>query len=104
MLSVEQALERILGAMTPLPAEQVSVADGLGRVLAKDIVARRTQPPAAMSAMDGYAVRARDVASVPATIERTPRATISSRRSGAMVPIPPIMIPRLPGFAKPHMA
>jgi molybdopterin molybdotransferase len=69
MLSVEQALERILGAMAPLPGEQISVADGLGRVLASDIVARRTQPPAAMSAMDGYAVRAADVAVVPATLK-----------------------------------
>ena len=69
MLSVEQALDRILGAMAPLPAEQISVADGLGRVLAEDIVARRTQPPAAMSAMDGYAVRAQDVAEVPATLK-----------------------------------
>lgn len=69
MLSVEQALERILGAMSPLPGEQVSVADGLGRVLASDVVARRTQPPAAMSAMDGYAVRAADVAQVPAALK-----------------------------------
>lgn len=69
MLSVEQALERILGAMAPLPAEQISVADGLGRVLSQDIVARRTQPPAAMSAMDGYAVRAGDVAEVPVTLK-----------------------------------
>ena len=69
MLSVEQALEHILGAMAPLPAEQISVADGFGRVLARDIVARRTQPPADMSAMDGYAVRARDVARVPVTLK-----------------------------------
>jgi molybdopterin molybdotransferase len=68
MLSVEQALERILGAMAPLPAEQISVADGLGRILAEDIVARRTQPPAAVSAMDGYAVRAADVEQVPVTL------------------------------------
>ena len=69
MLSVQQALERILEAMSALPGEQVSVADGLGRVLASDVVARRTQPPAAMSAMDGYAVRAADVAQVPATLK-----------------------------------
>jgi len=68
MLSVEQALERILDAIAPLPAEQISVADGLGRVLAEDVVARRTQPPAAVSAMDGYAVRAEDVQSVPVTL------------------------------------
>lgn len=69
MLSVAEALERILGAMSPLPAEQIGVADGLGRVLARDVTARLTQPPAAMSAMDGYAVRAADVAQVPATLK-----------------------------------
>ncbi len=69
MLSVDQALARILAALAPLPAEQVGVADGLGRVLAEDVAARRTQPPAAVSAMDGYAVRAADVAKVPATLK-----------------------------------
>ena len=69
MLSVDDALARILGALKPLPAEQVAVSDGLGRVLAEDVTARRTQPPAAMSAMDGYAVRAADVKTVPAVLK-----------------------------------
>src|SRR5260370_35152181 len=51
--------------LTALPPEQVWVVDGLGRVLAEDVAARRTQPPFAVPAMDGYAVRAEDVASVP---------------------------------------
>jgi molybdopterin molybdotransferase len=84
MLSVEQALERILGAMAPLPGEQISVADGLGRVLASDIVARRTQPPAAMSAMDGYAVRAADVAVVPATLEVVGQAPAGGAWEGTL--------------------
>ena len=65
MISVEEALSRLLAPLEPLPPEQVSVADGLGRVLAEDVAARRTQPPFAVSAMDGYAVRAEDVAKVP---------------------------------------
>jgi molybdopterin molybdotransferase len=69
MLSVEDALARILGALKPLPAEQVTVAHSLGRVLAEDVAARRTQPPAAVSAMDGYAVRAADVQDAPATLK-----------------------------------
>jgi len=69
MLSVAEALERILAPLNPLPAEQVGVVDALGRVLAEDVAARRTQPPAAVSAMDGYAVRAADVQSVPATLK-----------------------------------
>ncbi|MEQ8357817.1 MAG: molybdopterin molybdotransferase MoeA [Kiloniellaceae bacterium] len=65
MLSVAEALERILKGFAPLPAETVSLAEAFGRVLATDIAARVTQPPHAVSAMDGYAVRAADVAQVP---------------------------------------
>src|SRR5205823_11984644 len=65
MISVEEALARLLAPLEALSAEQVSVADAVGRVLAEDVAARRTQPPFAVSAMDGYAVRAEDVAAVP---------------------------------------
>jgi molybdopterin molybdotransferase len=64
MISVQEALDRILKSFAPLPAETVGLADAFGRVLAEDISARVTQPPHAVSAMDGYAVRAADVASV----------------------------------------
>jgi molybdopterin molybdotransferase len=69
MISVEEAQQRLIAMIAPLGAEQVSVADALGRVLAEDVVARRTQPPWAVSAMDGYAVRAADVATVPARLK-----------------------------------
>ena len=62
MLSVEEALARIAAALTPLPAERVHLGAALGRVLAEDLVAARDQPPHAVSAMDGYAVRAADLA------------------------------------------
>jgi molybdopterin molybdotransferase len=65
MISVEEALARLLAPLEALPPEQVSIADAVGRVLAEDVAARRTQPPFAVSAMDGYAVRAEDVARVP---------------------------------------
>ena len=65
MISVEEALARLLAPLEPLPPEQISIVDGLGRVLAEDIAARRTQPPFAVSAMDGYAVRAGDLKTVP---------------------------------------
>ena len=68
MLSVEEAHARIVAAFAPVAPETVNVADALGRVLAEDVVARVSQPPAAVSAMDGYAVRASDVASVPVTL------------------------------------
>lgn len=70
MLSVAEARSRILEAVQPLPAEQVSIGDALGRVLARDVAARRSQPPRAVSAMDGYAVRAADVASAPVELKQ----------------------------------
>jgi molybdopterin molybdotransferase len=68
MISVEEALSRVLAPLEVLPAEQVSIADAVGRVLAEDVAARRTQPPFAVSAMDGYAVRAADVEQVPVNL------------------------------------
>jgi len=68
MISVEEALRRLIEPLKPLAAEQVGLAEAFGRVLAEPVIARRTQPPAALSAMDGYAVRAADVAQVPARL------------------------------------
>ena len=68
MIPVAEALERLLAPLKPLGPEQVAVADAAGRVLAEDVISRRTQPPFAVSAMDGYAVRAADVARVPARL------------------------------------
>jgi molybdopterin molybdotransferase len=68
MIPVEEALTRIVGAVRAVPHEQIALSGGLGRVLAGDVRARRTQPPLAVSAMDGYAVRAEDVAVLPATL------------------------------------
>lgn len=68
MISVEEALVRLLAPLVSVPPEQVSLADAVGRVLAEDVAARRTQPPFAVSAMDGYAVRADDVAQVPVAL------------------------------------
>lgn len=67
-LSVVRALERVTGAFSLISAEQITLSDSLGRVLAEDIAARVTQPPVAVSSMDGYAVRAEDVSSVPVTL------------------------------------
>jgi molybdopterin molybdotransferase len=69
LIPVAEARRRILDAMTPVNAETVPLSDGLGRVLARDVKARVTQPPMAVSAMDGYAVRASDVESAPCTLD-----------------------------------
>lgn len=68
MIPYAEALEKVIGGVRPVGAEQVGLNDALGRVLAEDVVARLTQPPVAVSAMDGYAVRAEDVANVPTTL------------------------------------
>ena len=65
LLSVADALALVLVDAVPLPAEAAALVDACGRVLAGDLVALRTQPPADVSAMDGYAVRAADVAAAP---------------------------------------
>ncbi|MCP5068302.1 MAG: molybdopterin molybdotransferase MoeA [bacterium] len=61
-ISVEEARRFVLEAATPLPAEIVPAAKALGRVLAESGHSGRTLPPADCSAMDGYAVRAEDLA------------------------------------------
>src|SRR2546421_3773549 len=61
-MPVAEALSRVLVDAHPLPAESAALMDAHGRVLTSDLVALRTQPPADVSAMDGYAVRAADVA------------------------------------------
>jgi molybdopterin molybdotransferase len=68
MISVEEAKTRLLAPLKPLGAEQVALSEAAGRVLAEDVESRRTQPHFAVSAMDGYAVRAADVARVPARL------------------------------------
>jgi molybdopterin molybdotransferase len=65
LMPVAEALQRVLADARALPAETVDLHDALGRVLTVDIKALRTQPPDAVSAMDGYAVRANDVAQAP---------------------------------------
>ena len=60
LLPVEVARARILASLTPTAAETIALPEAAGRVLARPVLARLTQPPAAVSAMDGYALRAAD--------------------------------------------
>lgn len=68
LLPVADALARVVEGAAPLPCEQVALADAHRRVLCEDVASLRTQPPDHVSAMDGYAVRAQDVASIPAQL------------------------------------
>ena len=63
MISVEEALRRILERARPLPTEAVSLGEAQGRVLGEDVFADRDLPPFNRSAVDGYAVRAACLAS-----------------------------------------
>ena len=60
-LTVQEALTAVLAGVSVLPAEQVSLLDGLGRVLAQSVVAQASLPPFANSSMDGYALIAADL-------------------------------------------
>jgi molybdenum cofactor synthesis domain-containing protein len=66
LLSLEDALRRMLAGVVPLPATECPVSGVHGSVLARDITARYTLPPWDDSAMDGYAVRSADVAGASA--------------------------------------
>jgi len=69
LMSVAEASQRVLADARPLPAETVPLSEAHGRVLTEDLIALRTQPPDAVSAMDGYAVRGADVAQAPVTLK-----------------------------------
>jgi len=60
MISVDEAVQRIVARFSSLPPEQAPLTEACGRVLANDVIAGFDQPPGDVSAMDGYAVRSAD--------------------------------------------
>ena len=70
MISVAEALTMVLEGVSLVSSEEVPLADALGRVLAEDVASRVSHPPVAVSAMDGYAVMAKDVTESPVTLNR----------------------------------
>ncbi|HYN02424.1 MAG TPA: gephyrin-like molybdotransferase Glp [Vicinamibacteria bacterium] len=69
MIPVEEALEIVLRESPALPFEEVALDDALSRVLAGDVASDSDLPPFDRAAMDGYALRAADVAGAPAALE-----------------------------------
>jgi molybdopterin molybdotransferase len=69
LMPVADALKAVLADAAGFEVERVGLEAAHRRVLAQDLQALRTQPPQAMSAMDGYAVRAADATSVPARLK-----------------------------------
>jgi len=86
MISVAEARTRILSAFAPLGGETVALAAAHGRTLAVDVHARLTQPPLPVSAMDGYAVRAADIAKVPASLTMIGTAPAGHMFAGTVGP------------------
>jgi molybdopterin molybdotransferase len=82
LLPVADALARLLDGADALPAERVPLHQAAGRVLAEPLVALRTQPPFDASAMDGYAVRAADIATVPARLRLIGEAAAGQQFAG----------------------
>jgi molybdopterin molybdotransferase len=68
VISYDDAFKRLLADLSPVETETVALRAARGRVLAAPVVARRTQPPTATSAMDGFAVRAEDLGGSPTTL------------------------------------
>lgn len=68
LMPVEEALDLLLSTATSLGSETVPLEQAAGRVLAAPVIARRTTPGADVSAMDGYALRAQDAPTVPASV------------------------------------
>ena len=99
MISVEEAQERVLAEVGLLGTEQVAFVEAIGRVLREDVRASADLPQADNTAMDGYAVRAEDIANPPVrlrVIEDLPAGTVATTRvdpgtairimTGALIP------------------
>jgi molybdopterin molybdotransferase len=70
LISVAEARDWLLARLSPVGVEDISVAQARGRVLARDVHARLTQPPFDAAQMDGWAVRARDCKTAPTVLTR----------------------------------
>ncbi|MBO6726204.1 MAG: molybdopterin molybdotransferase MoeA [Rhizobiaceae bacterium] len=84
LLPVTEALNRLLAGAAVLPGETARLHEAAGRVLAEPISAQRTQPPFDASAMDGYALRAADIASLPATLSVIGESAAGRRFEGSV--------------------
>jgi len=84
MLTIDEARAAMEGAFAPLPTERVSLLDAAGRFLAADLRVRRHAPAFDNSAMDGYAVRAAELATVPVTLPKHGESRAGGPAPGAL--------------------
>ena len=81
LLTVADALDLVLAAVSPLPECQVALSAAVGRVLATDIAADMDMPPFPRCAMDGFALRAADVEEPPTSLR-----VIGTQAAGGVYP------------------
>jgi molybdopterin molybdotransferase len=86
LLPVAEALARIVDGVEPTAAQPLALLDAAGRVLGADLAARLTQPPFDASAMDGYAVRTADIATLPARLRVIGESAAGAGFHGALAP------------------
>lgn len=82
LVPADEALARLIDGVEQLGSEHVALPDALGRVLAGPVTALRTHPPFDASAMDGYAVKAADIASIPAVLKLVGESAAGRRFEG----------------------
>ena len=86
LLSVAEALARILSHAAPLPEESVPLHEAVGRTLARPLAALRTQPPSDVSAMDGYALRYDDLADLDRSLRLVGESAAGRGHQSALGP------------------
>ncbi len=84
LLPVSEAIARIIVGAAPVSSEYVALTEAAGRTLAEPLKARRAQPPFDASSMDGYAVRAADIAGLPATLRLVGMSAAGRRHEGTV--------------------
>ncbi len=102
LLPIDEAHQRILDGIAPVESESVDLLAAIDRVLAAPITARLTQPPFNASAMDGYGVRASDVATAPATLRLIGESNAGGPYAGEVGPGEAVRI--FTGASLPHGA
>src|SRR5262245_9190311 len=86
LLSVEEARARVVAAMPLLESEPVDLKHARGRVTAEDVRAGRDHPAAAISAMDGYALRLADVTQLPVRLRKIGVSRAGARFDSPLLP------------------
>lgn len=81
-MPVEEARARILADLQPLRAEDVALSQAYGRTTSQDVVATINQPPAPVSAMDGYALRSSDAEKMPVSLRKIGVSRAGARFTG----------------------